>query len=94
MARILFGTALFVFSLTKAFHEWAEIPEFFHGFRARYFPLLGIPVLGTQALIALEWVWRGAILMSARSCSSAPTCPRMQPRCKSLCTGRCTISTA
>ena len=65
VARILFGTALFVFSLTKAFHEWAEIPEFFHGFRARYFPLLGIPVLGTQALIALEWVWRGAILMSA-----------------------------
>ena len=74
LGRILFFTGFFVFSLTRAFHEWAEIPDFLHASRARYLVWLAVPVPRTLPLMGMEWLWRLAIFMAAIGLLTRPAC--------------------
>ncbi|MBX3731051.1 MAG: hypothetical protein KF791_00500 [Verrucomicrobiae bacterium] len=74
VGRFLFFTGFFAFSLTRAFHEWAEVPDFLHAFRARYLVWLAVPVPGTLPLMGIEWLWRLAIFMAAIGLLTRPAC--------------------
>lgn len=64
ICRILFAGGMFLVGLSRPIHEWGDVPAFYHR-PAVFLRLLGIPVVGTGVLQAMELVWLGAMVTLA-----------------------------
>ena len=64
ICRILFAAGMFLVAVSLPIHEWAEVPAFYHR-QAVFMRRLGIPILDTGVLRAIEFVWLGAMLTLA-----------------------------